>query len=132
MDIYKILNASAIKNSNINDQPFSEAKEVFLWAVSIGVNYGKKIPLSGTKEGLFFWNRLTIDQELTILQLIAIAESEDIYILENEAYIQDLAEEYANFGIRKINELLITRGGSPLNNMIDLIRSEVKPVMIEG
>jgi len=123
MDIYKALNASATKNSSIKDQPFSEAKEVFMWAVSLGVFDGKRLPLSGNKEGLFFWNRLTLDQELPIFQLIAVAETNDIHIVKNEAYIQELAEEYANYGIRKINDLLLKHGGSSLDNLIDLVRS---------
>lgn len=123
MEIYKSLNASAIKNSSINEQPFPEAKEIFMWAVSLGVNKGMKIPLSGNKEGLFFWSRLSTDQELTILKLIAIAETNDIDIIKDEAYIQELAEEYANYGIRIINDMIIKRGGSPLNNLVDLARS---------
>jgi len=81
------------------------------------------LPLSGTKEGLFFWSRLNQDQELIILKLIAIADTQDINIVKNEAYIQDLAEEYANYGIRIINDLLIKRGGSPLYNLVDIVRS---------
>jgi dnd system-associated protein 4 len=122
-EIYKSLNASATKNSSITDQPFSEAKEVFMWAVSIGVHEGKKLPLEGNKEGLFFWNRLSADEELSILRLISIAETNSIEIIENEAIIQQLAEEYANYGIRRLNELLIQRGGAPLNNLVDLVRS---------
>lgn len=123
MEIYKSLNASAVKNSSINEQPFPEAKEIFMWAVSLGVNKGVKMQLSGNKEGLFFWSRLSQDQELTILKLIAISESNDIEVIKDEAYIQELAEEYANYGIRILNDILIKRGGSPLNNLLDLVRS---------
>lgn len=43
MEIYKCLNASAIRNSTIIEQPFPEAKDIFMWAVAVGVNKGKKI-----------------------------------------------------------------------------------------
>jgi len=123
MEIFKCLNASATKNSSITDQPFSEAKEVFMWAVSIGVRDNKRLPLSGAKDQLFFWNRLSQDKELMILQLVAIAETKDINILKNERYVQELAEEYANYGIRIINETLLKQGGPPLFNLVDLIRT---------
>lgn len=124
MEIYKNLNASAIRNSSINDQPFAEAKEIFMWAVALGVCHGIKQPLTGKKEGLFFWNRLSAEQELPILRLIAISETNDIDSAKNDAFVQNLSEEYANYGIRKLNELIIKRGGSPLFNLVDLVRTQ--------
>lgn len=131
MEIYKSLNASATKNSSISDQPFPESKEVFMWAVSLGVYDGRKIPLSGNKEGLFFWNRLSREQELSILRMIAISETNDIAIVKDESYIQNLAEEYANYGIRKLNEILIRQGGSPLLNLVDFVRSHQKALSVK-
>jgi len=124
MEIYKSLNASATRNSSVYDQPFSESKEIFMWAVAVGVCDGRKQPLFGNKEGLFFWNRLSPEQELPILRLIVISETRDIEMIKDDAYIQNLTEEYANYGIRKLNDILIKQGGSPLFNLVDLVRKQ--------
>jgi len=120
---YKELNASAVKNSNIIDQPFSEAKDIFMLAVCLGVNSGKRIPLEGEKEGLFFWNRLSNDIEIPALRLIALAETGNVETMQDIASIQQIAEEYANKGIRILMDDVIKKNGGKLFNLIDLVRS---------
>lgn len=123
MPFYKQINASATKRSNNLDQPFAEAKDIFMLAVSLGVNKGKRRKLEGAREGLFLWNRISQDLELPALQLIVLSETGDVESMLDEETIQNISEEYANEGIRILIEELINKDGNVLWNLVDLVRS---------
>lgn len=123
MPFYQEINAHATKNSNPINQPFIEAKDVFMLAVGLGVKVGKRRPLSGPKEGLFFWNRLSKDLELPSLQLIALCETRNVETMLDDSTIQIIAEEYANEGIRLLLDAIKNKDGNALWNLVDLVRS---------
>lgn len=122
ISFYKQINASAIKNSNSLDQPFSEAKEIFMLAVGLGLKNGRRRKLEGSKEGLFFWNRLSQDLELPALQLIALSETGNVESMVDEELVQTIAEEYANEGIRILIEEVVNKDGNVLWNLVDMVR----------
>ena len=124
MPFYKQINASATKNSNNLDQPFSEAKDIFMMAVGLGVQKGKRRELEGSKEGLFFWNRLSKDLELPALRVIALSETGNVESMQDEDLVQLIAEEYANEGIRILIEEVINQDGNALWNLVEMIREE--------
>lgn len=123
MDFYKQINASATKKSNNLDQPFSEAKDIFMLAVGLGLQKGKRRKLAGAREGLFFWNRLSQDLELPALQLIALSETGNVESMLDEELVQSIAEEYANVGIRILIEEVVNKDGNILWNLVDLVRN---------
>lgn len=118
---FRSLTAQPTKNSTVRHQPFLELKDAFLWAVSMGVKYGKRSPLEGKKEGLFLWVRINKDSELPCLKMLALSETKDIRVLTDEQQIQQIAEEYANEGIRIIRERLVDKPGDPLFNLVEII-----------
>ena len=123
IDLFRNLTlASYTKKPDIKTQPFSELKTTFLWAVSIGLREGKRLPLEGAREGLFRYSNLD-REELSFLKIIALADTEDINILtdENEDEVQKIAEEYANEGIRIIHEFLKNGSGDPLWKFVELL-----------
>lgn len=121
-EIYKELSERSTQNPE--KAPFYLMKDVFMWAVTIGVNNGKPRPLSGGKTQIFRWDQFTTDTDVPALMAIAIAETGDVEVLNDEPQILRIAEEYANTGIRELKQLLVDQPGQPLWNLVDLIRSD--------
>ena len=121
IDLFRDLTLASqtTRNSDFREQPFSELKLAFLWAVSIGVHEKHRTVLEGKKEGLFRWANLDPD-ELSFLQAIALAETEDINVLTDIDMIQMISEEYANFGIRALKEYFSDGSGNPLWKLVYL------------
>jgi dnd system-associated protein 4 len=104
--------------------PFYLMKDVFIWAVTIGVQSGNRRPLSGGRNQIFRWDQFSTDVDVPALMAIAVAETGDVEILDNESQILRIAEEYANSGIRKLKRELMDQPGQPLWNLLDLIRQD--------
>ena len=104
------------------DAPFYLMKDVFMWAVVLGLEKGKRRELQGSKEQIFRWDQFSQDTDIPTLKALALAESGDAEILIKEDEILRIAEEYANEGIWEIKSRLIDNPGKPLWNLVDLIR----------
>ncbi len=122
INIFRDLTREATKNASPVDQPFLELKDVFLWTFALGVKSGIKKPLEGSKEGLFRWENLSNDEK-SCLQLVTLAETGNIHSIFDFGLIQEIAEEYANEGIRIIKNEVLDSPGDPLNNLVNLARS---------
>lgn len=105
------------------DAPFILMKDVFMWAVSLGVEKGDRRELKGAKEQIFRWDQFSQDLDIPTLKAIALAESGDVEILIREDDILRIAEEFANEGIWEIKSKLKDKSGKPLWNLVDLIRT---------
>lgn len=123
VDWFRNLTYQSTKNASIYSQPFKESKDAFLWAVSLGVKSGTRRPLEGPREGLLLWTYLS-DEEKRILAMLAIAETGDLKVISDEGWIQEIAEEFANEGIRTIKREIWEGSGDPLWKLVDMIRSE--------
>ena len=115
--IYKILT----EGNNIHNVPFRTMKDVFMWAVCLGVQQGKRRPLTSKKITIFRWTQLDTQIDIPLLKAIAIVEGEDINILLNRTDILNIAEEYANGGIYELRDSLLTESGQPLWNLVDIL-----------
>ena len=118
-DIY--IELSRQSNSGIENAPLTLMKDVFMWAVALGVKRGKQRELEGGKELIFRWDQFSQDIDIPALKSIALAETADASVLLDEARILRIAEKYANEGIREIKTRLLDSPGKPLWNLIDLI-----------
>ena len=84
---------------------------------------GTRRPLERPREGLLLWTYLS-DEEKRILAMLAIAETGDLKVISDEGWIQEIAEEFANEGIRTIKREIWEGSGDPLWKLVDMIRSE--------
>jgi dnd system-associated protein 4 len=123
VDLFRDMTYQSTRNASIYSQPFKELKDAFLWAVSLGVRSESRRPLEGTKEGLLLWTYLS-DDEKRSLAMIALAETGDIKVVADEGSIQEIAEEFANEGIRTIKREIHEGSGDPLWKLVDMVRSE--------
>lgn len=119
-EIYKQLSEKS--NQNPEMAPFFLMKDVFMWAVALGVSKRKRRPLSGNKEQIFRWDQFSQDVDRPALKTIALAEVEEVEILLQEEKILRIAEEYANEGIRELKAELIDQPAKPLWNLVNLVR----------
>jgi dnd system-associated protein 4 len=119
-EIYKSLSD---KSSQYPESaPFFLMKDVFMWAVALGVRAGKRRELIGGRTQIFRWDQFSQDLDIPSLKAIALAETGDVDILLKEDEILRIAEEYANEGVRHIKQDLLEQPAKALWNLIDLCR----------
>ena len=102
--------------------PFLLMKDVFMWAVALGVKEGKRRPLAGSREQIFRWDQFSQDMDLPALKAIALAETGEVEVLLQEDHILRIAEEYANAGIHEIKREIVDQPGEALWNLINVSR----------
>jgi dnd system-associated protein 4 len=108
---------------NPESAPFLFMKDVFMWAVALGVRTGKRLPLNGAKTQIFRWDQLSQDLDVPLLKALAVAETGEVDVLLREDQVLRLAEEYANAGIREMKEDLLAQPGQPLWDLTSLVRA---------
>ena len=119
-DIYKLLASPMAKDPEMI--PFLTLKDAFMWAFSLGVKEGKRTPLEGPKEGIFWFYQFSKEVDLASMKMVALADTDDITIFVREDEIMAMVEEYANTGIRVIKDRLLGQNGAPLWNLVDLAK----------
>ena len=102
-------------------QPFSSMKNVFMLAVFIGYQQDQRIELKNKVE-IFSWDVLARDEEnVSLLRALAVAETGDVEILTDQGKILNIAEEYANAGIREIQEKIVEMQDNRIMHLVSLI-----------
>lgn len=119
-EIYKQLT----EGNNVLTVPFRTMKDVFMWAVCLGVQQGKKTSLTSKKITVFRWAQFDPQTDIPLLKAIAIADSGDVGILLKRSDILSIAEEYANAGIYDLRDSLLGKYGQPLWNVVSLLSQQ--------
>ena len=91
-----------------------------MWAVALGVNEGRRSPLSGSREQIFRWDQFSQDMDIPTLKAVALAETGEVEVLLREDQILRIAEEYANSGIHEIKREIVDQPGEALWNLVHL------------
>ncbi len=116
-EIYKQLT----EGNDIASVPFRTMKDVFMWAVSLGYQQGKRRPLIGKKVTVFRWAQFSPQIDIPLLKALAIADSGNVNVLLSQDEILTIAEEYANGGIYELRVNVLDQYGQPLWNLVSLI-----------
>jgi len=119
-EIYKQLTES----NNMLEAPFKTMKDVFMWAVCLGVKLGIRRPLTAKKVTIFRWAQFDSQIDIPLLKAIAITDSGDVSILLRRNDVLTTAEEYANAGIYEFRASLLEEYRQPLWNLVNLIRQD--------
>lgn len=112
------------KGADPEDVPFGELKDVFMMAACLGYAKGKRKQLSGRRD-IVRWETFSRDTDIPILYAMAIAEQNDVGVLDDGFEFLTIAEEYANAGIHILEAKISRQRGKPLWNLVDLIQSEI-------
>ena len=118
--LYKDLSERSTQNPETS--PFLTMKDVFMWAVALGVKEGKRRPLSSSREQIFRWDQFSQDMDIPALKAIALAETGEVEVLIREDQILRIAEEYANAGIHEIKQEIVDQPGEALWNLVATIK----------
>jgi len=116
-EIYKQLT----EGSNLLESPFKTMKDVFMWAVCLGVKLGMRRPLTAKKVTIFRWAQFDSQIDIPLLKAIAITDSSDVSILLRRNDVLTAAEEYANAGIYELRASLLEEYGQPLWNLVSIL-----------
>jgi dnd system-associated protein 4 len=82
-----------------DDAPFKTMKDVWVLAAALGVHLGRRSQLRGGTQHVGFWHYLSTQEDIPVLQAIAVAEEGDVTVLGDQSRVIKIAEEYANGGI---------------------------------
>ncbi len=100
-------------------RPFENMKNLFMLATFIGYNNDKRIPLE-KGIGIFNWRGFSTD-EVSLLDALSIAVTNEVDVLNDRIKILQIAEEYANGGILQIEEEVCEMPGARIGNLLDLL-----------
>ena len=119
--LYRDLTERSTRNPET--APFLLMKDVFMWAVALGVHFDQRQELVGSKTQIFRWDQFSESIDLPSLKAIAVAATGDVEVLTHEDEILRIAEEYANAGIHLLKREVVDKPGQPLWNLVAVIRS---------
>ena len=106
-------------------------RENFLLLMALGFSMGFKTKFEnpkGSGNDTFVMNQLT-EEELSLVYAIAIADSKDTEIINNDIKVADIAMEYANTGIIALKNLENT---SQKGNRIKKFQAEIHDFIEES
>ena len=81
------------------EAPFKTMKDVWVLAAAMGVHSGRRSQLRGGTQHVGFWHYLSTQEDIPLLQAIAVAEEGEVTVLGDRSKVIKIAEEYANSGI---------------------------------
>lgn len=119
------------KKSEILNSPRTEGiikRENFLLLMSLGYSIGFKTKFENPRaqgNDTFVMNQLT-DEELALVYAIAISDSKDPEIVNNDLKVADIAMEYANTGIIALKQL---EENSQKGNRIKKFQAEIHDII---
>lgn len=119
--------AEFFKKSEILNSDRTEGiikRENFLLLMALGFSIGFKTEFENPRaqgNDTFVMNQLT-DEELALMYAIAISDSEDPEIVNNDLKVADIAMEYANTGIIALKDL---EESSQKGNRIKKFQAEI-------
>jgi dnd system-associated protein 4 len=106
--------------------PFRTMKDVFLWAACLGYQLSERRPLIGKRVTIFRWAQFTPQTDVPLLKALAIADSDDVKLLQSQDEILAIAEEYANAGVHELRASVLDEYGQPLWNLVDMLTSKTQ------
>lgn len=109
-----------------DDPVFETMKDVWVLAVATGYRAGRRQPLKGTQH-IGFTATLSAQEDLPLLQAIAVAETADVRVLANQGQVLKIAEEYANVGIDLLIQDERQDAGSSIRTMARSVVAGTSP-----
>lgn len=99
-------------------------KEIFILALALGYKKGVRLPLKHKKD--IIREEYLSDEDRSIINAIAIAETGNFEILEDKKEVYKIVEEYANTGFTILKKKATNVDGSYMKELEADLRSELK------
>lgn len=90
-------------------------------AACVGYARGRRVPLSGQKVMIFHWPVFSSQEDVPVLQAVAIAETGNTAILVDQDQLLTIVEEYANGGIEEIRREVAQQPGIIVENLVQFL-----------
>lgn len=119
IEFYRQLKKEA--NSEPEQSPFDTFKDLFMFAVCLGYQNGRRTKPRKGNNGGEVPTKVFSEDDQAILKAIAIADTGGVEVLDRLGEIYAIAEEYANTGIHEVKAYVLDEGGRPLWNLIVLL-----------
>jgi dnd system-associated protein 4 len=119
VEFYRQLRKEA--NSEPEQVPFDTFKDLFMFAVCLGFESGRRTKPRKGGNGGEVPTKVFTEDDMAILKAIAISATGDVEVLTRLGEIFGIAEEYANTGIHEAKSYLLDEGGRPLWNLVNLL-----------
>jgi dnd system-associated protein 4 len=100
--------------------PFRTMKDVFMWAMLLGVRVGERKPLE-RREVIFRWGQFSSETDVPLIKAVSLATDDDVAVLASRDAMLTSAEEFANVGIHVLYGTLTSEPGRALWNLIPLL-----------
>ncbi len=104
--------------------PFRTMKDVFMMAVYLGSTTGHSRPLNSKRVSPFKGGFLSHEEQL-FLRGVAIGSTGDPNVMADPQRVVRIAEEFANSGIWRLEEILTTSGEGALWDLADYFTKEL-------
>ena len=105
--------------------PFETMKDLFITAACLGAKYDKFLELNKTKE-IFDSTLFNQRTEVPILLSLAFYKTKDTEVLTDSRQVLDIAQGWANGGIRLLEDELLHSPGMPLVKLVGFILDEIE------
>jgi dnd system-associated protein 4 len=106
------------------DAPFKTMKDVWVLAAALGLHLGRRSQLRGGTQHVGFWHYLSTQEDIPVLQAVALAEEGDVTVLADRSRVIKIAEEYANGGIDLLVDATRADRDSTLISLASLVVRE--------
>lgn len=113
-------------NSEPEQSPFDTFKDLFMFAVCLGYQNGRRTKPRKGNNGGEVPTKVFSEDDQAILKAIAIADTGGVEVLDRLGEIYAIAEEYANTGIHEVKAYALDEGGRPLWNLVSLLSSKLE------
>ena len=122
LDKYSQTHASVSKSRL--SSPFKTMKDVFMTAAYLGAQAGNPRPLEGKRVSPFKGSVLNPEEQL-YLQALAIGHLESVEALADPQQVVRVAEEFANAGMLRLQEIADEGGEDALWNLVNFFLGEL-------
>jgi len=104
--------------------------KIYLTALTIGFLENKYEPLTSNTKDIRYFDELPDDAKW-LIKCIAIAHTEDIFVLERGNEMLDICDAYANGGIRVLEAILFSpsMSGTPIKKFERYVREKLHPII---
>ena len=110
---------------NAETAPFKTMKDVFMMALYVGARSGRPRALDGKRATSPFRAGVLTHEEQMLLRAIAIGHLKEPEVIGEPQRVVRIAEEFANAGIWKLDEILNTSGEEALWDLADHFLEEL-------
>lgn len=91
---------------NKEDAVFPGMPSLFMYAAALGHALGLAREMRNPKTPVFRWTALSTDLDIPVLEAIAVAESNDVSVLDRQNEVMEIAQRCATGGIDHLRTIL--------------------------